>query len=112
MKKLLVVWKTNNDIDIHKFVIPYVYNSKVQDWFSEVDLLIWGASQEKIIDDKELQDFIETVLKSGVRIYACKMCADSLNATEALEVLGVNVMYTGEYLSDKLKDPDCEVITL
>ena len=40
------------------------------------------------------------------------MCADGLNATEMLESLGVNVMYTGVYLSDKLKDDRYEVITL
>ena len=112
MKKLLVVWKTDNMIDIEKFVVPYVYNSKVQGWFSEVELLIWGASQNVVATNKDIQALVSNLIKEEVVTYACKMCADGLNATEMLESLGVNVMYTGVYLSDKLKDDRYEVITL
>ena len=34
--KLLVVWKSNNDIDIHNFIIPYAYNAKVKSWFIQL----------------------------------------------------------------------------
>lgn len=112
MKKLLVVWKTDNDTDIHNFVIPYVYNSKKQDWFDDVELLIWGASQEKITADKMTQTRVGNLVKADIKTYACKMCADKVGATEVLESLGVEVIYTGVYLTEKLKDPQFEVITL
>ena len=61
MSKVVVVWKTENEIDIHNFVIPYVYNSKKQGWFDEVEVLIWGASQEKVMNTPLIQDrIIET----------------------------------------------------
>ena len=112
MKKLLIVWKTNNEIDIHNFVIPYAYNAKKHEWFSDVEVLIWGASQDKIKEDKLIQQRVNNLVKNEIQIFACKMCADKVEATAILEQLGVTVVYTGVYLSEKLKDPMYEVITL
>ena len=97
MKKLLVVWKSNNEIDIHNFVIPYVYNSKTHEWFSEVELLIWGASQEKVLEDTIIQQRVKNLVKNDIVVYACKMCADKIMATQLLENLGVKVMYSGVF---------------
>ncbi len=112
MKKLLVVWKSENEIDIHNFVIPYVYNSKKHEWFSEVELLIWGASKEKVMEDTIIQQRLKNLIKNEVNLYACKTCADNVGATDLLESLGVKVMYSGVFLSDKMKDPDTEVLTI
>jgi len=112
MKKLLVVWKSDNDIDIHNFIVPYVYNSKINAWFSDIELLIWGVSQHKVTEEPSIQEKVKNLIKNGVKVYACKFCADNVGATELLESLGVNVMYTGVFLSDKMKDPDTEVISI
>lgn len=112
MKKLLIVWKSNNEIDIHNFIVPYAYNSKKHQWFDEVEVLIWGASQEKVLEDTIIQQRVKNLIKNEIKVFACKMCADNINATELLERIGVTVMYTGVYLSDSQKDPDVEVITL
>ena len=110
--KLLIVWKSNNDIDINNFIIPYAYNSKKHQWFDEVDVLIWGASQEKVMNTSLIQQRVKNLIKNDVNVYACKMCSDNVGATDLLESLGVTVIYTGVYLSDHQKDPNCEVITL
>ena len=112
MKKVLIVWKSNNEIDIHNFVIPYAYNAKKHEWFSDVELLIWGASQEKVLSDSIVQQRVKNLIKNEVKVYACKMCSDNLNATELLTSLGVEVLYTGVFLSDRLKDDNYEVITI
>ncbi len=112
MKKLLVVWKSNNEIDIHNFVIPYLYNAKRHEWFSEVELLIWGASQEKVLEDTIIQQRIKNLVKNEVVVYASQMCANNLGSQELLESLGVKVMFSGVFLSDRLKDPDTEVLTI
>ena len=112
MSKVLVVWKSNNDIDIHNFVIPYCYNAVVQNWFDEVELLIWGASQEKVMQDEIIQQRVANLIKNDITVYACKMCSDNVGATEVLEKIGVNVRYTGDLLSDRLKDKEYEVITI
>jgi hypothetical protein len=112
MNKLLIVWKSNNEIDIHNFVIPYAYNAKSHEWFDEVNVLIWGASQEIVANDNVISMRVQNLIKNQINVYACKMCSDKVGVTEELEELGVKVMYTGKLLSDCLKDPEFEVITL
>jgi hypothetical protein len=110
--KLCVVWKSNNKIDIEKFIIPYIYNSKVQQWFDDVEVIIWGVSQETVSNSSDYEQKIKEFISLGISVYACKMCADGLNVTDVLESIGVTVIYTGAHLSDRLKDPNTEVITL
>ncbi len=112
MNKLLIVWKSEHDIDINNFITPFSVNSKKHSWFDEVEVLIWGASAHKIKEDKNIQKIVTTMIEEGIDVYACKYCADQVEATATLESLGVTVMYTGVFLSDKLKDPLYEVITL
>lgn len=112
MKKLLVVWKSENEIDISKFIVPFSYNSRAQGWFSDVEVLIWGSSQLAVRDTVKYQEFVKTLIHDGVKVYACKMCADDTGSTELFLNLGVKVMYTGVYLSGKLNDDNWEVITI
>ena len=112
MKKLLIVWKSDNEIDIHNFIAPYAYNAKLQEWFDDVEVLIWGASQEIVGVTPAVQDLVHHLIKNDVNVYACKMCADNVGATEILKSLGVHVQYTGEFLSERLQDPDYEVLTI
>ncbi|QMS85795.1 DsrE family protein [Candidatus Xianfuyuplasma coldseepsis] len=112
MKTLLIVWKSNNDIDIHNFVIPYAYNAKRHQWFDHVQVLIWGASQEVVAATPLIQQRVMNLIKNGVEVLACKMCATNIGAAETLESLGVDVRYTGDFLSEQLQNPDCEVLTI
>lgn len=112
MKKLLIVWKSDNETDINNFIVPYAYNSKKHQWFDDVEVLIWGASQEKVMENSIIQQRIKNLIKNEIKIVACKMCADNVGATEILKEIGVEVLYTGVYLSDRQKDSDYEVITL
>lgn len=112
MNKLLVVWKSDNDIDIDNFISPFVVNSKNKQWFDAVEVLIWGASAHKIKEDQNAQEKVKYFVSQGIGVFACKYCADQVGASSVLEGLGVNVMYTGIFLSEKLKDPETEVITI
>jgi len=112
MKKLLIVWKSNNETDINNFIIPYAYNSKKQEWFDDCEVLIWGASQEIVAENKMIQERVKKLVDYGIKIVACKMCADNVGATETLESIGVEVLYTGVYLSERQKDEVYEVISI
>lgn len=111
MAKVLILWKTDNDIDIHNLVIPFTSNAHSQKWFDEVTLLIWGASQKRILEDKMISERVKEIASQGIRVVACKMCAENIHTLEYLEGLSVEVLYTGELLSDALKDSDTEVVT-
>ena len=108
--KLLIVWKSEHHQDVDYFMLPYAINSKKQGWFEEVNVLIWGASASyaKVYAKKQVQELIE----NNINVLACKYCADKCHATKKLEAQGVEVFYAGEYLSEKMKDPEYKVITI
>lgn len=111
MNKLVILWKTDNDIDIHNLVLPYAYNAYAKKWFDEVTLLIWGASQKRVLEDKMISERVKNLKNQGIRVVACKMCAEAIHTSEYLKGLSVEVVYTGELLSDALKANDTQVVT-
>ena len=99
-KELLIVW-TSGDRDVAlRMVLMYAGNAMKRGWWEGVTLLVWGASQKLLTNDAEVQRGLAESLDLGVRATACKACADSLLVTEELENLGVEVFYTGEFLTD------------
>jgi hypothetical protein len=88
----------------------YTANAKKHGWWEEVTLLVWGPSQKLLTESEVLQEKLAETLDAGVRVLACKACADSYPVTEQLEDLGVEVFYTGEFLTDWIKS-DGAVVT-
>lgn len=104
MKNELVVIWTSADREVAlKMVFMYSTNSMLKGWWDKVHLLVWGPSSKLLSEDKELQDQISQMLKAGVKVMACKACADSYGVSEVLETLGVEVKYTGQTLTDFLQ---------
>ncbi|WP_331774795.1 DsrE family protein [Sulfurospirillum sp. 1612] len=101
--ELMVVWTTDNKETIHHMVFLYTLNAKLQGWFDEVTLLIWGASQRTLIEDTELQMKIKEMSDAGVNVKACQKCSEDLGIKDTLQSCGVEVFYTGVLLSDWLK---------
>lgn len=101
--ELLVVWTSGEREVALKMVFMYAGNAKKHGWFRSVTLLCWGPSQRLLTEDRELQQDVLAMVDQGVRVIACKACADSYPVTEQLEELGVEVFYTGEFLTDWIK---------
>ena len=109
--ELLIVW-TSGDRDVALgMAFMYAGNSRKHGWWDRVTLLVWGASQKLLLADAELQQRLAEMLGLGVRVVACKACADGYQATQKLEDLGVEVFYTGEFLTDWIRS-DRHVMTL
>jgi hypothetical protein len=101
--KLLVIW-TSGDRDVAlRMVLMYAGNAKKHGWWEDVTLLVWGPSQKLLTEDEVLQSEISAGIDLGVRVIACKACADSYPITDELESLGVEVFYTGVFLTDWIK---------
>jgi hypothetical protein len=100
---LYVLWTTADLITVEKMVFMYTLNAKIQGWFDAVTLVVWGASTKLLADNSTLQERIEEMKAAGIRVEACKACADQLGATEALESCQVEVKYWGEPLTEVLK---------
>lgn len=108
--KLAVVW-TSNDPDIAEMVVLlYTHAAKTNLWFDEVVLIIWGPSSKLVAENTDVQNKLKSMLKDGVIIEACVVCAENYGVAEDLRKLGFVVKGMGEPLSDYLKS-DFKVLT-
>lgn len=110
MEKLIVVWTSGDREVALKAAFMYTLNAKVQDWWKEVVLIIWGPSAKLLAQDEELQIEIKKMKNAGVQLLACKACADSYRVSENLNRVGVQVQYMGLPLTQYLKE-NCKVLT-
>jgi hypothetical protein len=100
---LLIVW-TSGDPDVaHKMVFMYAFNAQKNGWWDQVTLLVWGPSSKLSSEDKDIQASLNKMKEEGVELLACKGCADQYGVSSKLEELGIEVKYTGTYLTDFIK---------
>ena len=107
--KLLVVW-TSADRDVAlNMVLMYVHNALRNHWWEQVTLLIWGPSQLLALHDAEVKEKIAEIGQDGVRLIACRACADKYAIVDELSACGIEVFGTGPTLTEWLKS-DSRVI--
>ena len=100
---LLIVW-TSGDPDVaHKMVFMYAFNAQKNGWWDQVTLLVWGPSAKLSSEDEDIQASLKNMKDQGVELLACKGCADQYGVSSKLEDLGIEVKYTGNYLTDFIK---------
>jgi len=100
---LCVVW-TSGDPGVAKNVcFMYTHNAKRRGWFNEVHLVVWGPSAKLLAENKELQDEVKAMQKTGVVVEACVTCAKNYGVVDALKGLAIDVKPMGEPLSQRLK---------
>ncbi|BAT70868.1 conserved hypothetical protein [Thermosulfidibacter takaii ABI70S6] len=111
MAKLYVLWTNSSYITLEKMVAMYTVNSLKYGWWDEVTLIIWGETTKSVAEDERYAKIIKKMIDKGVKVSACKACADQLNATAKLEELGVEVIYWGEKLTKLIKEGE-KLITI
>lgn len=102
--KLVVVWTSGDKEVAMKMVFMYTYNAKKNGWWDDITLLVWGPSSKLLTEDKELQDYVKNMLKTGINVLACKSCADMYDVSGKLEKIGVTVKHTGHDLTNFIKE--------
>jgi hypothetical protein len=85
-------------------VFMYTKNSKLRGWWNEGRLVIWGPSAKLLAEDESLQAEIQEVADAGVKLEACKACADNYGVSEKLSEIGIEVIYMGQPLTNRLKE--------
>ena len=108
--RLAVLWTSGDPEVATKVAFMYTLNAKRQGWFDEVTLIVWGPSAKLLSGNAELQEAVAGMAEEGVKVVACKACADSYGVSEILEGMGVEVKYMGQPLTEMLKG-DWRVIT-
>jgi len=101
---LVVVWTSGDKEVAMKMVFMYTFNAKKYEWWDDITLLVWGPSSILLSEDKELQDYVKSMLDSGIKVLACKGCADQYGISDELKQIGVTVRYTGEDLTNFIKE--------
>jgi len=102
--KLVVVWTSGDKEVAMKMVFMYTYNAKKQAWWDDVTLLVWGPSSKLLSQDKDLQEYVNKMMESGVHVMACKACADQYGVADQLSELGITVKYAGKDLTKFIKE--------
>lgn len=103
MESLTILWTTDNKDTFFNMINMYAVNSLKHNWWDEVTVIIWGASARLAGNDAQVQLEIMEMIQQGVKIEACKACADINEVSEKLEKLGVTVRYMGVTLTEILK---------
>jgi len=80
-------------------------------YWDEATIMIWGPSAQILAQSRELQEQMKTVRDSGVKFNACVVCTDDYGVSDTLKELGVELIHTGEMLTEALQSDDIKVIT-
>ncbi len=103
MDTLNVLWTTDNKETFLHMISMYVINSKKNNWWREIRLIVWGASARLLATDVEVQKLVKEMQENGVIVEACKACAERLQVRDILESMGLEVKYMGEPLTTYIK---------
>jgi hypothetical protein len=102
-KELYILWTNDNVITAEKMVFMYGHNAKIRGWWDEVTIIIWGATAKLAGENPAIQEKITAMIKDGVKVSACRACAEQMGVAETLESLGIEVKFWGEPLTELLK---------
>ena len=109
--KLLIVWSSGEKEVAKKLVLLYGSVMLERKYWDEATIMIWGPSAKLLAEDKELQERMLAVKNTGVAFNACVVCTDDYGVSETLRSLGVDLIHTGEMLTESLQSDDVKVIT-
>lgn len=109
--KLLIVWSSGEKEVAKKLVLLYGSVMIERKYWDEATIMIWGPSALLLAQDKELQKQFKVVQNSGVKFNACVVCTDDYGVSDALKELGVDLIHTGEMLTESLQSDDIKVLT-
>ncbi|MGD0754515.1 MAG: DsrE family protein [Bacteroidales bacterium] len=111
MDKINILWTTDNKDTVVNMISMYAINSKIEKWWQEVNIIIWGASAKLVGSDTQIQTEIIEMINQGIQIEACKDCCDNFGVSEKLTKLGINVRYMGKPLTDYIKSGE-KILTI
>jgi hypothetical protein len=108
--KLVVLWTSGDPEVAEKVCFMYTHNAKLQGWFDEVTLIVWGPSAKLLSENTEIQERVKAMIADGVKVEACVACANMYGVSGDLSALGIDVKGMGVPLSDYLKS-DAKVLS-
>lgn len=109
---LHILWTNADPVTAELMVFMYATNSLRNKWWSEVHLIIWGATTRLVVENAAMRELIRLFQEAGGSVSACKRCAERLGVLEELErIPDIDVLYIGEPFTRILKNGET-VITV
>ncbi len=102
--KLVILWVSGDPEVAEKMLFMYVGNAPRFGWWEDITLIIWGPSAKLLAENKELQIAIQGMAESGIKLEACKACADMYGVSDHLIECGIDVKYMGDALTKYIKE--------
>lgn len=102
-REVAIIWAARDREVALNLAFMYAKNSRLKSWWPRVTLVIWGPSAELATQDPGIQEELRALAQAGVELRACRACADRYGVSEKLEALGIEVIYTGQLLTNWLK---------
>jgi len=103
INQLIVLWTSQDREVAQNMVFMYTLNSKLQGWWDKVKLIVWGPSAKLLSTDIEQQSELKKLKEAGVKLQACKACADRYDVAGKLMDMGIEVIYMGLPLTEYIQ---------
>lgn len=104
--KVYILWTNDNPETAHTMVFMYAINSLKNNWFEEVEVIIWGPTAKLVSTDEGVREKVQMAMHAGVKVVACIACANMYGVKENLEELGIEVFSMGGPLTELLKNKE------
>lgn len=101
--KIVVIISTS-DIEKARTGAMYAKNALLNGWMDEVKIFFFGPAQKLLLEDKELQSFVEEISALGETPIACKFISERDNNSADLAKVGTQVEYVGSPISKYIND--------
>ena len=104
--ELVILWTSGDKEIAENMVFMFTQNAPKYGWWEadKITLLIWGPSANLLAKDETLQKRIMEMKAAGIKIEACKACADTYQVSDKLTQIGVDVKYMGGGLANYIKE--------
>lgn len=109
--KLLIVWSSGEKEVAKKLILLYGSVMLERKYWDEATIMIWGPSARLLAQDTDLQKQFKVVQDSGVTFNACVVCSDDYGVSDELRNLGIDLIHTGEMLTEALQSDEIKVIS-
>ena len=109
--KLLIVWSSAEKEVAKKLVLLYGSVILPRTYWDEATIMIWGPSAKLLAEDEDIQEQFKIVKATGVKFNACVVCTNDYGVSDKLRELGIDLIHTGEILTESLQSDDVKVIS-
>ena len=109
--KVHILWVNDHPEVAKNMLFMYAINAKKNQWFDEVEIIIWGPSAKLVANNEMIQELIKEALQFEIEVKACIACANQYEVTNDLKRLGIEVYPMGIPLTQILKSKE-SIITI